>query len=469
MTRAITHRRTDAWRLATWSGLLLAGLAGYLWLRAVVRQIPIHGTRYLGPGLVLAAVAALAGVLALLPARVRPQRAELALLLLGGLVFRAVNFGLSPTLSFDAYRYAWDAQLVAHGVSPWAHIVIDPALAALRDHAIWPNVNWRDSPTIYPPGAQVLFLVIHLIAPLKISVVQAAMTLCDLATCALTLVLLRTLGLDAHRVVIYWWNPIPILEFSFSAHVDAAATALVLLALLLALRARRAGGRILGGAALGLAALVKLYPLVYMVALPRKRDWPFLGGLIAALVLIPLPFLRLGYGSGGFLGTYFGQRFIDEGLAFRLVTALVPGALPQLLAQFGLLALTCAGVLWLRVHRGWGEPRALLALTVAWLLLSPHIFPWYVGGLLPLLALELGLGAVARRAATLAIWLFALAVPFTYVVFAPGVNSDLFLLFFLVPLAVALAPWLPRLAAAPRVWRSLAPAFIPARFMSRKD
>jgi hypothetical protein len=37
----------------------------------------------------------------------------------------------------------------------------------------------------------------------------------------------------------------------------------------------------------------------------------------------------------------------------------------------------------------------------------------------------------------LALWVFVLAMPFTYVIFTPGYNANLFLLFFAVPATVA--------------------------------
>jgi hypothetical protein len=451
--RSLVGRTLRWWTLA-WIALGLAGALGYGWLRALAPVIAANGFAYLVPGLLVAGIAVGAGVLALRPAaaNARVRRIELGLVLLGGLVFRANFLGVPPALSHDAYRYVWDAQLVAHGVSPWAHTVTDPALAALRDHVIWPAVNWRDAPTIYPPGAQALFWLVHLVAPLNIGALQAMMALCDVATAGLTLVLLRQLGLDARRVAIYWWNPIPVLEFSFNAHVDSAALALTLLAVLLALRARGAWGRFVGGAALGFAALVKIYPLLYVVALVRRRDWAFLGGIVVTLVLVPLPFLRLGLGTGGFLATYLSQRFVDEGLAFRAITTLVLSNRLQSAAQFLLLALSCGSIYWLRRQGRLSEVQALLAVMAVWLLLTPHLFPWYVGGVLPLLALELGFGVTARRACSLALWLFALAAPFTYVVFAPGINHGLFLLLYLVPIAVALAPHVRRLRA---IWQGI--------------
>jgi hypothetical protein len=94
-----------------------------------------------------------------------------------------------------------------------------------------------------------------------------------------------------------------------------------------------------------------------------------------------------------------------------------------------------------------------------WIVLATHLFTWYIAVLLPLLALYLRVPvlrpheAAARpadlsgRFATPALgtWLFALLMPFTYVIFAEGyLHAQLFLGFFYAAFAVAALPLLTR-------------------------
>ncbi len=402
---------------------------------------------------------------------------ELGAIVAAGLLFRAIFFAQPPVLSHDAYRYAWDAQLVAHGVSPWTHIVTDPALAQLRDAAIWPRVNWRDAVTIYPPGAELLFLVVHVLAPLNIYAVKAAMTICDVAIGILCVLLLRQRGLDPRRVIIYWWNPIPILEFTYTGHVDAAATLWTLAAVLISAMRWR-GSRATAGAFLGLAVATKLYPLLFLIVLLRRRDWGFLAGLFGTVALLYLPFLPLGVVSGGFLGTYFSQRFVDQGILFRLITTLIVVTPVQLLLQALALLSLCALTLWLRLRYDLRATAGILLLSVAWIAVSPHIFPWYVGALLPFLALYLRLPSVTQSpritrdlageypSLALGLWLFVLALPFSYVVLAPGHNANIFLWLFVVPLLVALLPIIPMLLS-PHRRRATSPAIRPSVALAR--
>jgi hypothetical protein len=437
----------------------LGGLAFYQQIRLAGGAVSVQGNAYLWPGLGVALVAILAVWFELATdgskgssARLRQHIwVEVALIFAVGLTFRAMFLFVPPTISHDAYRYVWDAHLVSHGVSPYLYPASDPVLAWLRDRTIWPKVDWPNAPTIYPPGAELLFWLVNRIAPLNITAMQLAMAACDLGTGFITVLLLLHYRLDPRRVIVYWWNPIPILEFVYSAHVDAAALLCVALALLLALR-RRPSARFLAGVALGMAALIKLYPLLFVVALLRRRDWSFLAGLCLTLMLVPLPFLRLGLGNGGFLSTYFSQRFVDQGIIFRLITQLIINRRWQFGLEGAVLAILTGAVFYLRRRQRLRAPAAILALSAAWIVVSPHLFPWYVGGLLPFLALYLRLPSPAARwfapvpsgdlagntaGLPLALWLFVLAMPFAYVIFTPGYDANLFLLFFVIPAVVA--------------------------------
>jgi hypothetical protein len=375
----------------------------------------------------------------------RARWIELGLILAIGLAFRLIFISAPPAFSYDAYRYAWDAHLISHGVSPYSHTVEDPALISLRDGAIWPKLNWRDAPTIYPPGAQVFFLLIHAVAPLNIEAVKLAMALCDLCIGIVTLLLLRQQRMDLRRVVVYWWSPIPVLEFVYNAHLDAMAVLLVALALFVA-GERFRGARALVGILLGLAALTKLYPLLFVFALARRRDWALFAGLGATLIGIITPFAALGLGSGGFLSTYFSQRYVDMGILLRLYDRLILSRPLQVALLVASLLAFGALTVWLRASQGLSPIGAILLLSIAWIALAPHLFPWYIAAPLPFVALRLRLPTRPDAASTSAfgLWLFALAMPFTYVIFATGHDPKLFVWFFLIPAAAALTPLLAR-------------------------
>lgn len=395
----------------------------------------------------------------------RTRWLELTLILGVGLAARIALFGAPPILSHDAYRYVWDAHLLAHGISPYTHTPFDAAVQSLRDQAIWPNLRFRHSPTIYPPGAQMLFLLIYALKPLSLGALKFGLEVCDALVALLTLLLLRRHKLDLRRVIVYWWSPIPIIEFAYNAHLDVAAIVWILAALLVA-EMGWPGAKGVAGMLLGMGTLTKLYPALYaLVMVRRRRDWPLLAGLAGIVALGYLAFWPYQAQSGGFLSTYVQQDTIDRGVLLHwlgiLVTAL--GGTEQMLILAQVLALGALSLLigWFCARKGVRVEAGVLALSLVWIVLATHLFTWYIAVLLPLLALYLRAPtpALTRRMSltrpadlsgrfatpALGTWLFTLLMPFTYVIFASGFfHPDWFLDFFYVCGALAALPLLTR-------------------------
>ncbi|GAA3160712.1 hypothetical protein [Nonomuraea salmonea] len=117
---------------------------------------------------------------ALWAARRLPERRLGPLVLAGGIVLAATGLTAPPSSSTDSFRYVWDGQVQAAGISPYAHAPSDPALAGLRDPWLFPKdceglyplpdggctrINRPTVPTIYPPLAQGYFLLVHWLSP----------------------------------------------------------------------------------------------------------------------------------------------------------------------------------------------------------------------------------------------------------------------------------------------------------------
>ncbi len=82
------------------------------------------------------------------------------------LVMRAALLPALPFLSSDIYRYVWDGQVQAAGINPYRYLPVDPALAHLRDPAVFPWINRATyALTIYPPAAQAVFALVGMLTP----------------------------------------------------------------------------------------------------------------------------------------------------------------------------------------------------------------------------------------------------------------------------------------------------------------
>src|SRR5260221_8957114 len=236
------------------------------------------------------------------------------------------------------------------------------------------------------------------------------MVLCAAGVALLALVLLRRRRLDARRVLIYWWSPLPVLEFALTAQLEVGALLRTLAALVVA-EQRWRGARAAAGVLLGAATLTKLYPLLFVVALVRpappladgqpharwrratlslRQNADFLAALMGTLVAGYLPFAGAGLSSTGFLGTYLSQRFGDQGIVSQVLAALaglMGGSTVTLaLLQLAALAGLCAAVVWWRGRRPLRPEAGMLALSALMPALSPRLYPWFAARLPPLLA-----------------------------------------------------------------------------------
>ncbi len=302
------------------------------------------------------------------------------------LLFRLALLPSPLVLSSDLYRYIWDGRVQTAGINPYLYPPSAPELAFLRDEEISPFINRPHAPTIYPPGAQILFAVTYTLFPDSITGVKAVMILFDLATILLVLRLLKRTGVNAEGVLVYAWSPLVIFELAGSGHAEA----LMLPFLLLALLARIEGRPLLAGAALGIATLIKLYPAVVFPALSKRRDrlFPFAFG--ATILLGYLPYLS---GAGGkvvgFLPDYFGPaEDFNVGLRSLLTGALAPfTGSPRLIAMLLLTTLLIAVAISLGRHEKSVLWRGYLITSAYLLLLPTSLHPWYLIWLLPFLCL----------------------------------------------------------------------------------
>lgn len=328
----------------------------------------------------------LAGVWLVLKERHVPR--ALTLILLFAALLRIGALVTPPYLSDDIYRYIWDGRVQAARINPYRFVPDSSELESLRDDAIYPLINRSGyAPTIYPPVAQAIFFVATRVSE---SITWMKMVMVGFEALAIWMLvrLLRTLGHPDERVLIYAWNPVTIWEFGGSGHIDAAAVAFLVLALL----ARRRNLPAITGIALACATLTKLYPALIFPALYRRWDWKMPAGFAATFVLGYLPFAKVGRRVLGFLPGYFEEEGLISGARFY------PWQLMQKVWQVPwfngvsylalLLLLLVALAVWLtfREHRGDDEflVHATVLAAVSTVLFSPH-YPWYFAWLLPLL------------------------------------------------------------------------------------
>jgi hypothetical protein len=339
----------------------------------------------------LTMVAALLTIVATRLAERAPPDRVLWLIFSVAILLRAYMLLFDPLLSSDIYRYIWDGRVQAAGINPYRYFPANPALASLRDAAIYPHINRVDTAaTIYPPVAQLFFLIVTRLGE-NVTTMRLAMLGCEAVTVVLIMLFLRRMEQPVTRVVAYLWHPLPIWEIANGGHVDALMVVLMLSGLWVALT-----GKALRGAALiAFSALVKPYVAPVLAGIWRPRDIKMPLVVIAVAVLCYLPYLSVGWGVFGYLTKgYLTEEGISAGYElwllalWRLVFGEHQGDVAVYMVLAALTLLCAAFAVVFRPDRGIAKSLAsinlLLLLTL--LLVSPN-YPWYFLAITPFVAL----------------------------------------------------------------------------------
>ena len=333
-----------------WLAALGAAMTGLTWLLLLllVPWSEAEGSNAIRPPLVgMLAVAVVVYFIAVRLVLARKQKARtIWIVLLVAMAMRLPVLFTPPILSSDMYRYVWDGRVQQAGINPYLFVPADPALAGLRDDAIYPHINRADyAHTIYPPAAQLAFAAIARIAP-SIFAEKAFMLGCEALAMLCALNLLALARLPPERLLIYAWNPLTIWSFACDGHVDAVSIALLAGALLL--RCRKRDG--LAGAVFGAAVLVKFLPAVVGPALWRRGGgWRLVAGAAASVVALYAVYAGAGWQVLGFLPGYRVEEGLDTGsgvwllAGLRWLGPLPPGAI-AIYGAAALLALAALGL-----------------------------------------------------------------------------------------------------------------------------
>ena len=336
-------------------------------------------------------------------------RTWLVIVLVSAVAFRVMLLPTRPTLSDDIYRYVWDGRVQAAGISPYRYAPSASPLAFLRvnDSTIWRYINRKTAITIYPPAAQIAFWAIYRVHADSITWTKTALTLAELSALAPLALWLRRQSLSLLRLLILAWSPLAIFEVAGNGHMDA----LVLAPLVIAWLAFEGRRPTLLGVSLGVATLLKLYPVLFFPLLWTRRDVKAPLAFVSTLAAGYALFIGRGGSVLGFLPTYLNERF-NAGPAALLAQGLQAIGGPDMAPwrvvqtwQLLFLGLLAAWALWRPLpqpsvvrRRGW-------AVIAVFMLLSQNLFSWYVLMILPLLTLDLRGGRWGLRLDAATGWL----------------------------------------------------------------
>ena len=353
-----------------------------------------------------------------------------------GILMRVALVFAFPLLSDDVYRFLWDGHLINAGNNPFAELPAFylqegvPEVAGI-DQALFDKLNSPDYYTIYPPVAQAVFTVATWISPgswyWAAVVMKVFLLLCELGTGYLLYSMgeglqarpwnagdtpkaeapvplvgtkqkaktpSRTAGSGLEALtqrggvnpIVYWLNPLIIIEITGNLHFEGAMVFFLLLAYQLLTQNKIARA----GLAMAASVASKLLPLLLLPYLIRRLwgrpFWRFSFAIGGALLLFFAPLLAAGFleGFGSSLDLYFRKFEFNASLYYlaraygyynvgwNQIATFGP-ALAKFAAVFILvLALLDGRSNWRSLPEGW------LFAFVIYLVCATTVHPWYL-------------------------------------------------------------------------------------------
>ena len=304
------------------------------------------------------------------------------------IIFRLCLVPSDPSvLSRDMYRYIWDGRVQQDGINPYRYPPQADELEHLRENQIYPKINRKDYPTLYPAGAQIFFRLFYALVGSNVTAYKSIMVFFDIVTLLVLTALLRAYDFNASRIIVYAWNPLVIFEIAYSGHLEGLTVFLMVTALYLYTIHQKTPATMM----LALSAAVKLYPALLLAAfLNRGTRIKGITTFSATIIFLYLPFWGAGGKISGFLPVYLKNPYESFNLGLKnLLMCLIPSLDYYLLSLVFIIALAGAGLLiLLKEKKDLDVMRyAFILVGLLMILMPASLHPWYVVLIVPFLAI----------------------------------------------------------------------------------
>ena len=309
-----------------------------------------------------------------------------------GIGLRILLLGALPALSDDFYRFLWDGFVARHGYNALAHLPSE-LIAQFSDSSyaqvLYSEMNSPDYYTVYPPVLQGLFYLASLPenVVLGVWILKAFYLMAEMATGYGLYLLLRRFRLPHWYAMLYWLNPLVIVELMGNLHPEAVMLSFFCWAMVAFAYRKYYKAAVL----YALSVLSKLLPLMFVLViwrvLPRRYRWPFVVWMTVVLLLGALPWLDASYVRHFFesLGLYLHTFEFNAGLyyLFRYAWEGMAEVHPKVIwapLALGVVSLSVVVLsLCTPMKRAWRDvPIVMLAIYIVFALMSFSLHPWYL-------------------------------------------------------------------------------------------
>jgi len=161
---------------------------------------------------------------------------KLKQLIILGVVVRIFAIFCFPQLSDDIYRFIWDGRIIHQGMQPYAYLPTDivQQIPSLTEGELLDKMNSPEYYTVYPPVSQLLF---YLSTWQGTSVILSSIFMkcfffiAELITLFFGLKILKILKKPFTAILVYWLNPLIIIEGIGNLHFEIIMIAFIAVAL----------------------------------------------------------------------------------------------------------------------------------------------------------------------------------------------------------------------------------------------
>ncbi len=319
------------------------------------------------------------------------EKNSLTFLLGLGIVVRLTLFFSMPSLSDDIYRFIWDGILLKNGIPPFENLpdyYLNQQVPGLSIE-LYNRLNSPQYFSIYPPVNQLIFWLSVYIGQgnwlVATNFIRLLLLLADVGSFVILKKLLLRYGTSNHLSLLFFLNPLVILEFTGNLHFEG----FVIFFLLAGIYFYETSKKWLAGTALGLAIGSKLLPFIYLPYFllkgikDHKSSVAITAGFIAILTLLPLCNEAFLNGAQNSLDLYFRKFEFNASLYFlvrevgfwiagyNLIEKIGPALL--LISLISILTTSIIGLL-----KKWRIPKTMLFILSIYLLFATTIHPWYI-------------------------------------------------------------------------------------------
>ncbi len=270
----------------------------------------------------------------------------------------------------DYYRFIWDGWHVLQGTPYGKAPAIFYTDANIPEY-LWPildNVNNPEVPTIYGPTLQFIFAFTYYVAgtdPTGLRIIFALINL--------ILIIILSRRYPLHKVALYAWCPLVVVEIIIHIHPDAIMAALLATGLYIMHRYP-----LLAGALWGAAAATKIIALAAWPLMLRYSKKTVIAALISLFLLYGY-FALLGSSLGFESTSTFANEWLFNPMGFDLLSLILPQNITRLAAA--IIGITLIMLIHARTRNKEHPPLAAIFAII--LFFAPAVNSWYMIWILP--------------------------------------------------------------------------------------